>query len=190
MELEYQCLREEIMLLMQKRDEYTRFAYTAIAAIWAVAMGIENAYIVLLGMIILIPISIRVTDVLYSSGHISAYMSVFLESNIEAKWETNNYEYHKRFKRNNKNIFRYIFGRMDFVILQCMNTFIFWIYRNERIFSNVRFDVALLIGQIAVIVFAIYLCHYSAMSDFNREKDIHRWKMLKDEKANIYSDVR
>ena len=95
MEREYATLREEILHLMQKRDEYTRFAYTVIAAIWTAAFAIENAYVVLLGMFILMPIAVRVTDILYSSGNIAAYLSVFHESKGSAMWETLNYEYRR-----------------------------------------------------------------------------------------------
>ena len=61
------------------RDEYTRFAYTVIAAIWTAAFAIENAYVVLLGMFILMQIAVRITDILYSSGNIAAYLSVFMK---------------------------------------------------------------------------------------------------------------
>ena len=98
--MEYATLREEILQLMQKRDEYTRFAYIVTTAIWTAAFAIENAYIVLLGMFILIPITIRVTDIIYSSGYIAAYLSVFHESKSEAKWEMLNYEYRRKHKRN------------------------------------------------------------------------------------------
>lgn len=47
-EAEYNTLRNEILSLMQKRDEYTRFAYTVMAAIWTAAFAIGNAYIVML----------------------------------------------------------------------------------------------------------------------------------------------
>ena len=43
MEQEYATLREEILHLMQKRDEYTRFAYAVIAAIWTAGFAIKNA---------------------------------------------------------------------------------------------------------------------------------------------------
>ena len=104
METEYATLRDEILQLMQKRDEYTRFAYTVIAAIWTAAFAINNAYVVLLGMFILLPIAIRVTDILYSSGNIAAYLSVFHEGKDGPKWETMNYEYRKKHKRKKKNI--------------------------------------------------------------------------------------
>lgn len=181
MEKEYESLREEILHLMQKRDEYTRFAYTVIAAIWTAAFAIENAYVVLLGMFILMPIAIRVTDILYSSSNIAAYLSVFHESKSEtdAKWETLNFQYRKEHKRQNKTIFRYISARSDFVMLQIINTLIFWIYRETPIFECLMFDIAIILIQLLIVLFTCYQCYRSAVADKRREKHIENWKNIK-----------
>lgn len=185
MEMEYATLRDEILQLMQKRDEYTRFAYTVIAAIWTAAFAIENAYVVLLGMFILLPIAIRVTDVLYSSGNIAAYLSVFHESADGAKWETLNYQYRKEHKRKNKTIFQYISARSDFVMLQIINTLIFWLYRNEHIFKYLAFDITIIVVQLLIILFTGYQCRRSAVADIKREENIKNWQKLKDEQERV-----
>lgn len=156
MEMEYASLRDEILQLQQKRDDYTRFAYTVIAAIWTVAFAIENIYVILLGMFILMPIAIRVTDVLYSSGNIAAYISVFIESECSAKWETLNYEYRKEYKRQKKAIFRYISARSDFVMLQILNTLIFGAYRKTPPFNNMPLDHMIILIQLLIILFTCY----------------------------------
>lgn len=179
MEKEYATLRDEILKLMQKRDDYTRFAYTVIAAIWTAAFAIENAYVVLLGMFILIPIAIRVTDVLYSSGHIAAYLSVFLESKIDAKWETMNYRYRKEYGRQNKTMLRYVSARSDFVMLQILNTLIFWLYRKPPIFEYLAFDIVIILVQLLIILFTGYQCHRSAVADIKREDNINKWRSIK-----------
>lgn len=179
MEMEYASLRDEILQLQQKRDDYTRFAYTVIAAIWTVAFAIENAYVVLLGMFILMPIAIRVTDVLYSSGNIAAYISVFIESECSAKWETLNYEYRKEYKRQKKAIFRYISARSDFVMLQILNTLIFWAYRKTPPFNNMLLDHMIILIQLLIILFTCYQCHRSAVADVKREENIQKWQNLK-----------
>lgn len=179
METEYTTLRDEILQLMQKRDEYTRFAYTVIAAIWTAAFAIENAYVVLLGMFILIPITIRVTDILYSSGNIAAYLSVFHESKTGAKWETMNYQYRKEYKRQNKTKFRYISARSDFVMLQILNTLIFWLYRNPPMFTYLAFDITIIVVQLLIILFTCYQCHRSAVADIMREDNIIKWQKIK-----------
>ncbi|MBQ8620742.1 MAG: hypothetical protein IJ422_00325 [Oscillospiraceae bacterium] len=144
---EYATLREEILYLIQKRDEYTRFAYTVIAAIWTASFAIENAYVVLLGMFILMPIAVRVTDILYSSGNIAAYLSVFHECKGGAMWETLNYEYRREHNRNRKVIVRYLWGRSDFLMLQALNAVIFWIYRGPPMFTYLAFDIAIIVAQ-------------------------------------------
>lgn len=179
MEMEYATLRDEILQLMQKRDEYTRFAYTVIAAIWTAAFAIKNAYVVLLGMFILLPIAIRVTDILYSSGNIAAYLSVFHESQSNAKWETLNYQYRKLYNRKNNVIFRYIWGRADFVMLQILNAAIFWIYRKTPPFDNLLLDHVIVGTQFLIILFTCYQCHRSAVADIKREDNIDKWQKLK-----------
>lgn len=178
-EMEYATLRDEILKLQQKRDDYTRFAYTVIAVIWTAAFAIENAYVVLLGMFILMPIAIRVTDVLYSSGNIAAYISVFIESECSAKWETLNYQYRKEYKGQNKAKFRYISARSDFVMLQILNVLIFWAYRKTPPFENVLFDHVIIGAQLLIIIFMCYQCHRSAVADVKREENIKNWKNLK-----------
>lgn len=185
MEMEYATLRDEILQLMQKRDEYTRFAYTVIAAIWTAAFAIENAYVVLLGMFILLPIAIRVTDVLYSSGNIAAYLSVFHESVDGAKWETLNYQYRKKHKRQNKTMFRYISARSDFVMLQILNTLIFWLYRKSPMFEHLAFDIMIIVIQLMIIIFTCYQCRRSAVADIKREENIQNWKKLKEEQERM-----
>ena len=179
MEREYATLREEILHLMQKRDDYTRFAYTVIAAIWTAAFAIENAYVVLLGMFILMPIAIRVTDILYSSGNIAAYLSVFVEDEIGAKWETLNYQYRKEYKGHNKAKFHYISARSDFVMLQIINVLIFWIYRKTPPFEDLLLDHVIALIQLLIILFTCYQCHRSTVADIKREENIDKWQKLK-----------
>ena len=179
MEREYASLREEILHLMQKRDEYTRFAYTVIAAIWTAGFAIKNAYVVLLGMFILMPISVRVTDVLYSSGNIAAYLSVFHESKTGAKWETLNYHYRKEHNRKHNVIFRYIWGRADFVMLQMLNAAIFWIYRKTPPFENLLLDHVIVFVQLLIVLFTCYQCYRAAVADIKREDNIDKWQKLK-----------
>ena len=179
METEYNTLRDEILQLLQKRDEYTRFAYTVIAAIWTAAFAIENAYVVLLGMFILMPIAIRVTDAIYSAGNIAAYLSVFLESKMDIKWETLNYEYRKAHNRKRKVMLRYISGRADFVMLQSLNALIFWIYRGTPPFENLLFDSMVIVVQLLIILSACYQCYRSAVVDTKREENIKNWQEFK-----------
>lgn len=179
MEMEYATLRDEILKLQQKRDEYTRFAYTVIAAIWTAAFAIENAYIVLLGMFILMPIAIRVTDVLYSAGNIAAYISVFIEGECSAKWETLNYQYRKEFKGRNKEKLRYISARSDFVMLQILNVLIFWTYRKTPPFENLLLDHVIVLVQLLIVLFTCYQCHRSTVADIKREENIKNWQSLK-----------
>lgn len=179
MEMEYATLRDEILKLMQKRDDYTRFAYTVIAAIWTAAFAIGNAYVVLLGMFILLPIAVRVTDALYSSGYIAAYLSVFHESVDGAKWETLNYQYRKEHNRSHNVIFRYFVGRADFLMLQIINIIIFWIYRKEQPFEHLTFDIIVIAVQLLIFLFTCYQCYRSAVADIKREENIKNWQELK-----------
>lgn len=187
MEMEYATLRDEILKLLQKRDDYTRFAYTVIAAIWTAAFAIENAYVVFLGMFILVPIAIRVTDVLYSMGNIAAYLSVFVESEIGAKWETLNFQYRKEYKGQNNAKFRYLSARSDFVMLQILNVLVFWIYRKTPPFENLLLDHVIIVVQLLIIIFTCYQCHRSAVADVKREENTQNWQALKsklEEKEN------
>ena len=179
MEKEYTALRDEILKLMQKRDDYTRFAYTVIAAIWTAAFAVENAYVVFLGMFILMPIAVRVTDILYSSGHIAAYLSVFHEKKEGPMWETLNYKYRKAHNRSHNVIFRYVSGRADFVMLQALNTAIFWIYRKVPPFENVLLDHVIVLVQMILISATAYQCCRSAVANIKRESNIKNWQDIK-----------
>ncbi len=181
MDKEYDTLREEILFLQQKRDEYTRFAYTVMAAIWTAAFAIENAYIVLLGMFILMPISVRVTDILYSSGNIAAYLSVFHESKAGPMWETLNYEYRRKHKRNPKVITRYLLGRSDFLMLQVLNAVIFWFYRGQPMGTYSVFDIVTIVVQILVVLYTCYQCYRSSVADIKRKDNLNKWHKIKSE---------
>lgn len=190
MEKEYVTLREEILGLLQKRDDYTRFAYTIVAAIWTASYAVENAYIVFLGMFILMPIAVRVTDAAYSSTYISAYLSVFHESKSDAKWETMNERYREKHKRNGTAIARYLGGRADFVMLQLLNAVIFWIYRKEPILTYLILDIIILIIQLLLILFACYQCYRSSVVDRKRADNIKYWEEIKRETENTNENFK
>lgn len=125
------------------------------------------------------PISVRVTDILYSSSNIAAYLSVFHESKNGAKWETLNYQYRKEHNRKHNVIRRYIWGRADFVMLQMLNAAIFWIYRKTPPFENLLLDHIIVLVQLLIILFTCYQCYRSAVADKRREKNIENWKNIK-----------
>lgn len=98
---EYDNLRSEIMSQISLVNNLQTFTITTVVAIISLALSQEgpiNPYLFLIPFCILIPMSSRIANFRFGELKISAYMTVFLESEIDGyNWETrqSRLNYHK-----------------------------------------------------------------------------------------------
>lgn len=167
----YQNLREEIMDLTKRQDNYMLASYTICITVWAFALENSNEWIALLPIFILIPLSLRVSDFRYGGAFLSAFMAVFLEEKSYDGWEYVREEYYKikeefHLNRNNSSkehqkLFKHrslllsILSRGTFGLLTLISIVIFWIIREIQLNLQSNIITITIVGLVQLLVLGL-----------------------------------
>ena len=178
---EYIMLREEIMYIMKKRDDYTKFLYTIVIAIWTAAITIDSKWIALLGLIIILPISFRLHECIHTNATLSAYMIVFLENESSYIWERNSHNYKSSRKTNFAlKLIRYV-GRADSLMLGIISIILFWfLSRPDILVLNSKFITGVFaVVQIVILISIGCLSVSNTRAEKYKNDYIKKWSTLK-----------
>lgn len=167
---EYKMLREELVNKMNKQDHLTQFTYTTFLAVWSIALTVDNEWIVMVSLLMIVPISLRIVKFRKDCAFLGAYMSVFLEKALSIKWESNNRIYYNKYPRNKEQRMFYWFSKLDFVIIVIISSILFWLMRiNNFIVINKVITILLFVFQFVVIIVEGIIIKY--FSDFSKQKE-------------------
>lgn len=172
-------LREEMVNKMNKQDQLTQFTYTTSMAIWSIALTVDNEWLIMVSLLILIPISLRSVKFRMDCAFLGAYMSVFLEKDISIKWESNNKIYYNRYPRGKKQNILYWFSKFDYIFIAIISSILFWLMRiDDFIIINEKFTALLIVFQIVIIIIEGIIV--KQFSDFakHKEKYYKKWEKL------------
>lgn len=97
---EYSMLREEIILSLKTVKNYNNILYTATVALLAFAFKSSDSTLYLLPFIVVIPLYFLTKREMIQALRIGAYILVFLEKNIDIKWESRLNMYDEYYKKN------------------------------------------------------------------------------------------
>lgn len=179
----YFSLRDEINYNQNQENEMTRFAYTVIVAVFGTALTVKNKWITLLSLVIIIPISFRVARYRDSIAYISTYMKVFLEPELEFKWEHDHDIYSEKYRSSYFSKFLYFVSRADFLFLTVIGIAIFWIQNQGIHLKDLSWTIILIIFQIIMIIIEIILFNkFSNIPNLKKSK-IENWKKIHSEKS-------
>lgn len=178
---EYVILRDEILLAMETVKNYRIMVYTIVIAILAFAFDKENPWLFLLPFIAIIPLYFLAMHQIDSTMRIGAYIYVFLEPEIDIKWETNLYQYdilHKNQESTKKSsIDPYVIMSICCLVLSFINLD----------FSNIhKWDMlSCFFAQVALALYSFW-CFKSKHLDYleTKEKYIEEWKSIKNSTKN------
>jgi len=189
---EYKMHREEIMYLMKKRDSFLTYAYTVMAAIWSIAFTKNSGWLVFWGMSLLVVFALKNLDLAKSLMRLSAYLSECLEPHLDIKWETLNEKYHEEAKKDNKAKARrtFLLGRLDFIILQGVNIFIFWFFEFELIFQNITLAIVVMIVQGAFFVIQALVALKDSKNSTYKSAAVSNWKKVLVKEVGDNSNVQ
>lgn len=156
---DYENLREEIMYSRKAQDNYAIFLYTTVVTILGFAFQLQNYYLCLLPIVIIIPVCIKIADYRRTIAYLATYMIAFLEKDIY-KWETDNFKFSNKFPRKGLERFIHILENYDAFILNVICTLIFVVSVIHNSFnsqSNICLDIALSVisGVTCVVVFLV-----------------------------------
>lgn len=196
----YQNLRSEMMDLMKRQDTYSLAAYTLTISVWAFALEAKNAWVALLPLFLLIPLSLRVIDFRYSIVFLSAFMGVFLEEKSNEGWEyvrESYYSMQKGFLSNKLNLDNYgikinelhfkrknrvlsLMSKFTFTMLSIISIVIFWGLNdfNINITDNYIFNSAIVVVQFLILVLQVYVAvKYRDMTNL-KHKLLNDWTVV------------
>lgn len=151
---DYENLREEIMYSRKAQDTFTVFLYTTVITILGFAFELNNEYLYLLPIVIIIPVAIKVADYRRTIAYIAAYMIAFLEKNYN-EWETNNFEFSKRYPRKGIEKIIHILENYDSFFL---NVICSCIFIGAIIFKMMNVSFTHLFLDIALSIISIFAC--------------------------------
>lgn len=178
---DYKNLREEIMYSRKAQDKYAVFLYTTVVTILGFAFQLNNYYLCLLPIVIIIPVCIKIADYRRTIAYLAAYMIAFLE-NDTYKWETDNFKFSNKFPRKGLERFIHILENYDSFMLNVICTLIFIIsvvYNSFYCQSNMYLDISLCVVSVLTCVVLFFITRTysdyqqlkaSKLSDWNKYK--------------------
>lgn len=181
LEKEYMMLREEIMYITKRRESIIQHTYTVGLGLFAAAFAANIAWINLCIIPLVLSASLRATEYGNSLSYLASYVEVFLESKLDIKWETMNRKYLSRYKKKGFLWFQHFAGRCDFLCLVLISCALFWIERQGQIVvhGSLSLGIIVLILQIVVICFELYLVFYYVNNKRRKNLLIENWQKLK-----------
>lgn len=180
---EYQNLRNEITQEINLHNTLLTFTITTTIAIFAFIFAQEaiTPYLFLLPLCIIVPISMRIAYYRTSMAKISAYLIVYIESQIpEINWETRNRTaINKITKPKNKSFKHYTLLRYFECLLLCIICYtlfmIFYVVQND--FSWLT--IINLLWPLIFVVFECFVTKQICSVHKEREKWIEIWELQK-----------
>ena len=151
---DYDNLREEILYSRKAQDTFTMFLYTSVITILGFAFELQNLYLFLLPIIIIVPVAIKVADYRRTIAYIAAYMILFLENDYN-KWETDNFEFSKIYPRKGMEKLIHILENYDafFLNVVCASVFIGMV-----VYNIISSNLTNLFLDIILSIIAIFTC--------------------------------
>ena len=180
---EYQNLRDEITQQIDLHNSLLTFTITTTVAVFAFifAQGEVNPYLFLLPFCIIVPMSMRIAYYRTNMAKISAYLIVYIESEMpEINWETRNRKTIRRIvKTKNKNIEQFTLLRYYECLLLCIVCYaLFIIY---YVIQN-AFSWGTIVNILWPLIFVVFECFVTEkMCSVHREREkwIRIWEYQK-----------
>ncbi len=112
---EYKMLRDEIQNCVERDNSLSTFMVTAVATIltFAISANLQVPFLFLISFCIIIPFSSRLAHYKSNVARISAYIIVYLESEMKIKYETRAIKYKN--SNNSKSKFKFIISMRNYV---------------------------------------------------------------------------
>lgn len=175
---EYKMLREEMISLLERQDELTRFCYTIVGAIWTFAFTVKNEWILNIALMIILLISLRIVSYRSSVSYLVGYMRIYLEKQINIEWETHN----KTFREKNPKSFIektfYFANKFDFCLITIGTVLLFWFMRNWNILigNSYWITVFLIFIHFCIITSEFVILYSFSKFGNENEKNIDKWE--------------
>ena len=186
---EYKMLREEIQNCVERDNSLATFMVTAVSTIltFAISANLQVPFLFLISFCIIIPFTGRISHYKTNVARISAYLIVFLEPEMDVKYETRN----SIVKSAKSKISKLLVAMRNYVglLLGILSYAIYLVEYNNKIgFSN-WWDWVFAILPIFFLILIFFMDKKIDNVPQEKAKWIENWKQLKENdkvKVNNY----
>ena len=186
---EYKMLREEIQNCVERDNSLATFMVTAVSTIltFAISANLPVPFLFLISFCIIIPFTGRISHYKTNVARISAYLIVFLEPEMDVKYETRN----SIVKSAKSKISKLLVAMRNYVglLLGILSYAIYLVEYNNKIgFSN-WWDWVFAILPIFFLILIFFMDKKIDNVPQEKAKWIENWKQLKENdkvKVNNY----
>lgn len=151
---EYKFLRTEIIFMLQKESDYTKFIFTFIIAAITLSYKMEESIGYFVALIMSVIFQVQVLVIRETIVKIGAYIYVFLEPEINIKWETRNFNP----TNPNDTIIRRIKDSPRHLFWSFIHSILFFLYisQGSLLLGDVKNSLSN-IGGLELIIIAIWV---------------------------------
>ena len=179
---EYKMLREEIQNCVERDNSLVTFMVTAVSTIltFAISANLQVPFLFLISFCIIIPFTGRISHYKTNVARISAYLIVFLEPEMDIKYETRN----SMVKSAKSKISKLLVAMRNYVglLLGILSYAIYLVEYNNKIgFSN-WWDWVFSILPIFFLILIFLMDKKIDSVPQEKAKWIENWKQLKETK--------
>lgn len=186
---EYKMLREEIQNCVERDNSLVTFMVTAVSTIltFAISANLQVPFLFLISFCIIIPFTGRISHYKTNVARISSYLIVFLEPEMDIKYETRN----SMVKSAKSKISKLLVAMRNYVglLLGILSYAIYLVEYNNKIgFSN-WWDWVFAILPIFFLILIFFMDKKIDNVPQEKAKWIENWKQLKENdkvKVNNY----
>lgn len=182
---EYDSLRSEINQKIELHNTLLTFTITTTVAILTFALSQDLPALYLLSFCILIPMSIRITYYRLALSKLSAYIIVFLETELDGiKWETRNAMIVEEELKNKQGIKNFtIFQYYECLILAVISYVLYVIdYIKDKEINLAVIGAAL--WPLILVIAELLITFRTNSFDKHKQKWIEKWTDLKQKMEN------
>ncbi len=151
----YWALRDEILYNYEQENSLIQFVYTAVIAALGLAITMQISWLAFVVSIAIVPMSLRIADIRYSTAYIATYLKTYLENpDNKFSWENMHHSFSEKHSGKTLKDFIYNACRMDFCILVVICSIVFWsIHGIDLIGENLAFTILVVTLQVFIIFF-------------------------------------
>lgn len=176
---EYKMLREEIQNCVERDNSLVTFMVTAVSTIltFAISANLQVPFLFLISFCIIIPFTGRISHYKTNVARISAYLIVFLEPEMDIKYETRN----SMVKSVKSKASKLLVAMRNYVglLLGILSYAIYLVeYSNKLGFSN-WWDLLFCILPILLLILIFFMDKKIDSVPQEKKKWIENWKNLK-----------
>lgn len=179
---EYRMLRDEIQNCVERDNSLATFMVTAVSTIltFAISANLQVPFLFLISFCIIIPFTGRISHYKTNVARISAYLIVFLEPNMDVKYETRN----SQVKSSKSKFSRILVAMRNYVgfLLGILSYIIYLVeYQNKIGFTNA---LDILFGILPIFLLIVVFLLDKSIDNVPKQKAvwIKNWENLKESK--------